>query len=220
MKKLITEKDVQAIINDGKAEIVVRSDSVLTPLAKDRIKSAGLTILESDEHLLRRHASDQTEQKIFYKAAIGGDHTGFEIKNKMKSFLEQKGIKIIDVGTNSHVSCDYPDFAHLASSKVAMREVDFAIIFDATGIPSAITANKIPGIRAATCYNEFSAKSARSHNNANVLVIGAKTLGEETIKSIIETWLKTDFEGGRHQKRLDKIRAIEDKYTGKIPFSD
>ena len=109
-------------------------------------------------------------------------------------------------------SCDYPDFAEAVSEKVQLGKVDCGLIIDATGIPSAITANKLEGIRAATCYNEFSAKSARSHNDANVLVLGAKTLGEETIKSIVDVWLNTSFEGGRHQRRLDKITGIERKY--------
>jgi ribose 5-phosphate isomerase B len=97
--------------------------------------------------------------------------------------------------------------------KVKNGETDFAVLIDATGIPSSITANKIPGIRACTCYNEFSARSAREHNNGNVLVMGAKTLGEETIKSILEVWLDTPFGGGRHQRRLDKITAIEKEFS-------
>lgn len=97
--------------------------------------------------------------------------------------------------------------------KVKNGEVDFAVLVDATGIPSAITANKIPGIRACTCYNEFSARSGREHNNGNVLVMGARTLGEETIKSILEVWLNTPFGGERHQRRLDKITAIEKEFS-------
>ena len=219
MKKLITENDVLRVIADGRREIVVDSNSVLTPLAKDRIQSAGLTIAESVEKSIELQNGEDHGKKIFRTIAVGSDHTGFELKNKLKEFIESFEIKVSDVGTNSEVSCDYPDFAYAAAKIVAMREADGAIIFDATGIPSAITANKIAGIRAVTCYNEFSALSSRSHNNANVLVLGAKTLGEETVKSIIKTWLTTKFEGGRHQRRLDKITQIEDKYTGKIPFS-
>ncbi|MDP3150168.1 MAG: ribose 5-phosphate isomerase B [Ignavibacteria bacterium] len=140
---------------------------------------------------------------------LGCDHTGLTVKNLLIKILIEKGFKIQDVGTFDEVSCDYPDFAYAAAKKVKSGEADFGIIVDATGIPSAITANKIKGIRAATCYNEFSAKSAREHNNANILVVGAKALGEETIKGILETWLTTKFGGGRHQKRLDKITEIE-----------
>ncbi|OGU30058.1 MAG: ribose 5-phosphate isomerase B [Ignavibacteria bacterium GWA2_35_9] len=143
------------------------------------------------------------------KAAIGSDHTGFKVKNILSKIITEKGFEVIDVGTFDEKSCDYPDFALAVAEKVQSMSVDFGIIVDATGIPSAITANKLKGIRAATCYNEFSTRSAREHNNANVLVLGAKALGEETIKSILEVWLNTNFGGGRHQKRLDKISDIE-----------
>ena len=121
----------------------------------------------------------------------------------------EKGYHVEDAGTYDENSCDYPDYAKKVALQVVSDGSDFGIIIDATGIPSAITANKIKGIRAATCYNTFSAKSSRSHNNANVLVIGSKTLGEESIKEIIDVWLSTEFEGGRHQRRLDKIGEIE-----------
>jgi len=147
----------------------------------------------------------QTVRRI----AIGSDHTGFRIKNVISKILSEKGYEIIDVGTYDEKSCDYPDFAFAVARKVRENEVKFGIIIDATGIPSSITANKLKGIRAATCYNEFSTSSAREHNNANILVLGAKSLGEETIKSILETWLNTKFGGGRHQRRLNKITEIE-----------
>ena len=125
----------------------------------------------------------------------------------------EKGFEVIDAGTFDETSCDYPDYAKKVALQVTSGESNFGILIDATGIPSAITANKIKGIRAATCYSNFSAKSSRAHNNANVLVVGSKTLGDETVKEIVSEWLATDFEGGRHQKRLDKITDIE---NGKI----
>jgi len=125
--------------------------------------------------------------------------------------LIEKGFNLSDAGTFDEKSCDYPDFAKIVATGVAKDNYDRGIIIDATGIPSAITANKYKGIRAATCYNSFSAKSSRAHNNSNVLVIGAKALGEETIKLIVDEWLSTKFEGGRHQKRLDKISDIENE---------
>ena len=143
------------------------------------------------------------------RIVIGCDHGGFDLKLKVIDFVKEKGYDIIDIGTNSNESCDYPDFAIAVAREVAKGSSDFGICFDATGIPSAITANKIKGIRAATCYNEFSAWSAINHNNANVLVMGAMTLGIEVIKSIIDKWVSTEFAGGRHQRRLDKISALE-----------
>lgn len=211
MKKLITEQYVIDIIKSGANSIEVCENCLLTPLAMDRIKSSKIQIVKkkNDGNIKEDILADNN------KIAIGGDHTGFEIKEILKKYLKDKNFDVIDVGTNSKESCDYPDFAIAVAKKVGMKEVRFGILIDATGIPSAITANKFPGIRAATCYNEFSAKSAREHNNANIIVLGAKTLGEETIKSVLDTWFKTNFAGERHQKRLNKITEVE-KYFMKF----
>lgn len=150
--------------------------------------------------------------------AIGCDHTGFSLKNLLIPILSKEGYEIIDVGTNDETSCDYPDFALKVAEEVSQGKVSFGILIDATGIPSSITANKLPGIRAATCYNEFSARSSREHNNANILVIGAKAIGEETTKSIMQVWLNSSFLGERHQKRLDKITEIEKIFKELMKF--
>lgn len=204
MKKLITEKNIIDLIKSGSNEIIINKDDLITPLASDKIKEAKLKIKfyqSSDSNSIKNNLN---------KIAIGSDHTGFRLKKILIDYLSKLNKSVIDVGTFSEDSCDYPDFAALVARKVLSNEVDFGIMIDATGIPSAITANKFNGIRAATCYNEFSAWSARNHNDANILVLGAKTLGEETIKSIINKWLETKFEGGRHQSRLDKIKSIEE----------
>jgi len=212
MKKLITELDIFKLHQSGVKIIPVGENDILTPLAKDRIKDLGIKVVTKEEAQRINNAENFLNTSVrLRKAAIGGDHTGFKVKNLLSKILMEKGFEVIDVGTFDEKSCDYPDFALAVAEKVQSLNVDFGIIIDATGIPSAITANKLKGIRAATCYNEFSAKSAREHNNANVLVVGAKALGEETIKSILEVWLTTNFGGGRHQKRLDKIREIENK---------
>ena len=205
MKKLIIEQFVIDSIKSGSSTIEICENCLITPLAMDRIKSSGLKIIR--KNISEYIPGDTIINKN--KIAIGGDHTGFEIKEILKKYLSDKNFIIEDLGTNSKESCDYPDYAIAVAKKVGMKEVCFGILIDATGIPSAITANKFPGIRAATCYNEFSTKSSREHNNANIIVLGAKTLGEETIKSIIDTWIKTDFAGGRHQRRLDKIVDVE-----------
>ncbi|MBA4405779.1 ribose 5-phosphate isomerase B [bacterium] len=149
------------------------------------------------------------------KICIGSDHTGVKMKKILHDYLKQKGFELIDIGAFTEDAVDYPDIAYKVANSVVIGEVKFGIIIDATGIPSAITANKIPGIRAATCYNEFTAKSSREHNDANILVVGARALGEETIKSIADVWLSSKFLGDRHQKRLDKIKAIEEKFSKK-----
>lgn len=212
MKNLITESDIAKFFKEGKTILPIGEDDILTPLAKDKIKSLGIKVIKKNAATeLSAEDSEIIKSYKNNKVVLACDHTGFKVKNIIAKYLTDKKYEIIDVGTFDESSCDYPDFAYAASLKVKEGGADFAIIFDATGIPSAITANKLKGIRAATCYNEFSAKSAREHNNANVLVLGAKSLGEETIKSIIDVWLSTSFGGGRHQKRLNKITTIENK---------
>ena len=212
MKKIITELDILNLYRSGSASIMIDSNTLVTPAAKDKINDLKIKILnpESDSK------KDVDESWIIKKKiAIGSDHTGYSIKEKLKRILIERGFSIVDVGTSSEESCDYPDFANGVATNVIDNSVDFGIIIDATGIPSAITANKISGVRAATCYNEFSAWSARAHNNANILVVGSKTLGEETIKSILDKFINSNFDGGRHQKRLDKIILIEKKSSYK-----
>jgi ribose 5-phosphate isomerase B len=214
MKKLITELDIIKLHKEGKELLPVGENEILTPLAKDKIKQLGIKLITKEEaEKIESDESGITRIARTNKIAIGSDHTGFKMKNFLTNILINKKIEVIDVGTYDENSCDYPDFAFAVAAKVKDRDVDFGIIIDATGIPSAITANKVKGIRAATCYNEFSARSAREHNNANVLVLGAKAFGEETINSILNVWLSTNFGGGRHQKRLNKITAIENKGT-------
>jgi ribose 5-phosphate isomerase B len=211
MKKLITEEDVKKIENRAGNVIVKSPDCIITPLALDRIRNSKITIVEKDLEYSKQSQSLNNTSTNKNRVAVGSDHTGFRIKNLLIKYLSDKDYKVQDFGTFDEKSCDYPDFAKLVARSVSLEENDLGILIDATGIPSAIVANKTKGIRAATCYNAFSAKSSRSHNNANVLVIGAKSLGEETIKLIVDEWLITEFEGGRHQKRLDKINVIENE---------
>lgn len=209
MRKVITENDVINLYRSGNRIINIDGDVLITPAARDKIYDLKLKIdkINKPEVASNSPSSWLTKKKI----AIGSDHTGFQIKELLKKILSKQEFILIDVGTSSEDSCDYPDYAKGVASNVINDAVDFGIIIDATGIPSAITANKMRGIRAATCYNEFSAWSARAHNNANVIVLGAKTLGEETIKSMLVKFMTTNFEGGRHQKRLDKIIKIENE---------
>ncbi len=211
-RKLITEKDIQDLLLKGKRKLEVTGTEIITPAAKDKINESRVEIvkvnLRSSSNISRELTGNFSTYK---KVAVGSDHTGFAAKKIIKKFLEDKGYAVTDLGTFDENSCDYPDFAIKVAEHVIQKQIDFGILLDATGIPSAITANKIKGIRAATCYNEFSAKSAREHNNANIIVLGAKTLGEETIKSILETFLNSNFLGERHQRRLDKITQLEKK---------
>jgi ribose 5-phosphate isomerase B len=209
MKKLITESDIIQFVKNGNSVLQITKNDIITPLASDRIKMLGLSI--SDKESSNIISSELFKYLNKQKIAIASDHTGFKLKSLLKSYLIEKGIEVLDLGTNDEKSCDYPDFAIAVAEKVKKLEVSFGVLIDATGIPSSITANKFKGIRAATCYNEFSAKSAREHNDANIIVLGAKSVGDETNKLILQTFIETSFAGERHQKRLDKINLLEKK---------
>lgn len=211
MKKLITEEVVIATHASGKKEIVVGKNDIVTPSAYDKIRALNLTVVEKENFPQEKIDTEWKPTKVI----IGSDHTGYSAKTVLIDYLKKMNIDVKDVGTYNSQSCDYPDYAVAVVDGVLNDNFCFGIILDATGIPSAITANKFPGIRAATCYNEFSAKSARAHNNANILVMGAKTLGDETLKSILQKFIDTKFEGERHQRRLDKITVIEEKLLNK-----
>ena len=144
--------------------------------------------------------------------AIGADHGGFAMKAELIPFLEKLGYKVQDCGTFSTESVDYPDFALAVAQAVADGKAWRGIMIDGAGIGSCMTANKVKGIKAAMCYDYATAVNSREHNNANVLTLGAGLIGINLAKQIVETWLKTEFGGGRHQKRIDKIDEVEQRY--------
>lgn len=144
------------------------------------------------------------------KIALGSDHAGFEVKEKVKALLKNLGYEALDCGTHSKESCDYPDTAQAVAKSVAAKESERGILICGSGIGMEIAANKVKGIRAALCVNEEMASLSRLHNDANVLCLGARTF-PDNIDKTVETWLKTPFEGGRHQKRIDKIQKLEEK---------
>jgi len=143
------------------------------------------------------------------KIAVGADHAGWELKNKIKAHLEEQGYEVDDRGTGSGESVDYPDFARSVREEVADKQANVGILVCGSGIGMAIAANKVPGIRAANVASENEAQLSREHNNANVLTLGARILDEQKALSIVDTFLNTDFAGGRHQGRIDKITEME-----------
>lgn len=147
------------------------------------------------------------------KIAVGSDHGGVELKEEIKKFLNDEGFEFKDFGTNSTGSCDYPDYALPVAEAVAAKEYDLGILICGTGIGIGIAANKVPGIRAALCSDTFSAHATREHNNANILTLGQRVVGPGLAIDIVKTFLNTEFEGERHQKRIDKIAEIEKKYN-------
>ncbi|MHC4478498.1 MAG: ribose 5-phosphate isomerase B [Planctomycetota bacterium] len=143
------------------------------------------------------------------KIAVGSDHRGFEAKQQIKAIVTQLGHECIDVGTTNSHPVDYPDPAYSAATAVAKEQADMAILTCATGIGMSIAANKIVGIRAAICHDELNARISRDHNDANVLCIPGDQVNETLLRKIVEVWLDTEFSGGRHKRRVDKIAAIE-----------
>lgn len=143
------------------------------------------------------------------KIALGADHAGYPLKSEIARHLSDSGHVVVDLGTDSEESVDYPSFCAAAARAVVRGETDFAIVFGGSGQGEQIAANKVHGARAALCVNEFTARLARSHNDANVLALGARIIAPEFAKAIVDAFLATDFEGGRHQRRLDQLTDIE-----------
>lgn len=145
--------------------------------------------------------------------AVGADHGGYALKERIAFKLKEAGWEVSDCGTHSHEAVDYPDFARAVAEKVSSGECRWGIVIDGAGIGSAIAANKVPGVRAATCYDISSARNSREHNHANVLSLGAGLIGEALAWQIIEEWLATEWGGGRHARRVAKIDSLEKQYS-------
>lgn len=149
--------------------------------------------------------------------AIGADHGGFPLKERLAFRLREHGHEVLDCGTDSTAAVDYPDFAHAVASAVATGKARWGIIVDGAGIGSAMVANKVPGVRAALCYDISSARNSREHNHANVLTLGAGLIGENLAWQLVQEWLETDWGPDRHAKRVDKITEVERRYLKAQP---
>lgn len=145
------------------------------------------------------------------KIGIGNDHSALELKAEIIELLKEKGHEAVDYGTNSPESCDYPVYGEKVGRAVASGEVERGILICGTGLGISLAANKVKGVRAAVCSEPFTAKMSRAHNNCNILAFGARVVGAELAKMIVETWLDTEFEGGRHQRRVDMLMDIENR---------
>lgn len=147
------------------------------------------------------------------KIAIGCDHVGLLLKPEIIRYLENKGIEVIDKGTNSTKRTDYPIYGKAVAEAVVKSECDLGILICGSGVGISITANKVPGIRAIVCSDPYSAKLSREHNNTNILAFGSRVVGAELAKMIVEQWLNATFEGERHQTRIDMITALENEVS-------
>lgn len=199
-KRVITEHEAR----QGSAGDTLRIDetALITPLAADLIKERGIQV----ERARKRAAA--RKQRV----AVGADHGGFEMKEELKRTLSDLGHDYQDFGTNSTDAVDYPDYAHLVSRAVARGTCSLGIIIDGAGIGSCMVANKVPGIRAAMCYDEASARNSREHNGANVLTLGGKMISTDRMREIVRAWLSTDLTEDRHRRRVAKITAVEQEY--------
>lgn len=215
-KKLITEWAIVEASRRGEKVLLVDAETIVTAAAQDRARQLGVRLeKKTREAAPQPTVSSKTSEgtvKGQQTVAIGSDHGGFQLKEQLKPFLESLGYKVVDLGTYSEDACDYPEFAYAVARIVSIGDAAKGIMIDSVGSASAIVANKLPGIRAVCCSNEFSARSSREHNDANVLTLGGKVHGIELARAIVKVWLETSFAGGRHQKRVDKISDIEKRF--------
>lgn len=200
-KSLITEDDLRGL--DPGAKVRVAESAKLTPLADDIVRERGIVLVRKQS----RRASTKVRS-----VAVGCDHGGFEYKQKLVIHLTDLGLNVRDYGTNSKDAVDYPDLAHAVAFAVARRQSDVGIIIDGAGIGSAMTANKVPGVRAAACYSVALARNSREHNGANVLTLGSGQNSFEEVREIVNAFLTSEITEERHKKRVGKIDAVEREY--------
>lgn len=203
-KSLITEDDLRGLEDGDRLRIA--EGAKFTPLAGDIIAAKSIRLVTKEP---------RTPSFKVTSVAIGCDHGGFELKEKIAGFLSGKGLKVRDFGTNSKDAVDYPDFAHAVAQAVSKNQADAGIVIDGAGIGSAMTANKVPGVLAAACYNSALAKNAREHNGANVLTLGSGQNSFEEAREIVTAFLTHEISEPRHERRVGKIRTIEGQYTNR-----
>ncbi|HWB86905.1 MAG TPA: ribose 5-phosphate isomerase B [Bryobacteraceae bacterium] len=206
MRRVITAQDVP----DG-GDLRVPIGTLITPSAREAASDRGVRIVELPEDQLTALAPPQKT------VALGADHGGFHLKEALKPVLENLGFEVRDAGVYDENPADYADQALKVAELVAAGTATRGVIIDGAGIGSSIAANKVPGIRAALCYDRASARNSREHNDSNVLTLGGRLLTTTQAEDVLRTWLETPFAGGRHQARVQKILDIERKYLQKVP---
>lgn len=200
-KTVITEDDVRGLAVG--ATLRIAEAARLTPLAADIVSERRI-------ELVRR--VPRRGSKSSRLIAVGADHGGFKMKEELKALLTGLGHQVHDFGTNSEEPVDYPDLAYAVARSVAEGTSDLGIVIDGAGVGSAMTANKVPGVRAAACYSVEVARNSREHNGANVLSLGSKTISSAEMREIVQAWLATEMTEERHRKRVAKIEAVEKQY--------
>ncbi len=201
-RRFVTAQDVQSLPEGSILDLP--EGAILTDLAREWVDKKKIKIVWGQSKV------NKAPPKV--RVALGSDHGGFNMKEALKKLLDELGASYIDHGTRSTESVDYPDFAHAVARTVALGQAEIGIILDGAGIGSAMTANKVPGIRAAACTDEATARNSREHNDANVLTLGAKLISTEIMAEVVKTFLTASVTEERHRARVRKIVAIEKKY--------
>lgn len=225
--RLINAQDVMAARAAG--ALAVPEGAIVTPLARDTAERFGVRLSQGGAPAPAPRSTPppapavaEVSEKPRAPApldggaiiAIGSDHGGFKLKERLRRHLEGKsGLRVIDCGSYDGSSCDYPDLACAVARAVALQEADFGLLVDGAGIGSCMAANKVPGVLAANCHSPATARNSREHNGANVLCLGSGHLDEDQALAILEAWLSTPFGGGRHGRRVAKIEAIERAFS-------
>jgi ribose 5-phosphate isomerase B len=206
MRRVITERDVPVA-----GELRVAVGTIFTPSARDLARERGVAIRELPADQIPGTAGPEKT------VALGADHGGYRLKESLKPVFEELGLAAEDVGVHDENPADYPDIAEAVARAVATGKAARGVIIDGAGIGSSMAANKIPGIRAALCYDRASARNSREHNNANVLTLGGRMLTSSQAEEVLRAWLTTPFAGGRHAGRVQKISEIERRYANWTP---
>lgn len=203
-------------------EFVVPDGALVTPLARQAAMERNISLVEGSDRApssrVQALGSEtaargaRTATRGARTVAIGADHGGYDLKERLKARLQELGYEVLDCGTEGAESVDYPDFALAVAQLVAQGRAWRGILVDGAGIGSCMAANKVPGVRAALCYDAVTAVNSRAHNDANVLTLGAGMIGPELGRQIVETWLETPAGGGRHARRVEKIMEIERRF--------
>jgi ribose 5-phosphate isomerase B len=204
MKRVITAQDVPAA-----GELRIPLGSIVTWSAREVAAARGVRIAEVPQDQL---SAPPAPQKTI---AIGSDHGGFRLKEALKPLIESLGLEACDAGVFEEKAADYPDIAHKVALLLVSGQATRGVIIDGAGIGSCMAANKVPGIRAALCYDKASARNGREHNDSNVLTLGSRLLTQTQAEDVLRTWIETPFAGGRHQQRVQKIMDIEQIYLKK-----
>ena len=199
-EKLLTGEEVKKAYRQGKKKLFLLPGTIVTPLARDVAEDLKVELLFP---LL------EEEELTSGPVALGADHGGYALKEVIKKSLKEWGYEVIDVGTHSEQSVDYPDYAYQVAKLVSEKKAWRGIMVDGVGIGSAMVANKVAGVRAANCHNLFEIQNSRRHNNANVLCLGGQTLGPKLALSMVKLWLDEPFEEGRHARRVSKINRLD-----------